>query len=638
MADFIRSVEENGIVLNNVHLQTMGTISFELSNLFGRGIHQGDPGPNDHPIDSTISQESHQGGIGTRRYKGDDSRGNSWWSTLWMQTTDNLSLHPKSYQYVVAGEENNFAYVHDQLGGYQFATFGKKIKRWNESLDIWEDPGAARAFTGNPVAGGVTWGDATDALRLYVPMGSTYEVFDGTGVPVAGLGGEGAIGFVVWNEKLFKVDSTGAVKVSVNAQSGSPVVWTPVGQIPSGLTPRGMFVFYDRGNNQVIHVVTDKYVYALDYTNKLLVETDLWFPQHPQQGYGFTRWRADAYVSVGLGIQRQSNGLISAVGLDGRDGLPSEYSQGWITSLAPSYNELLALVRGSPFSFTPSVETADAGTGPPEGMYSQDAPNTYAMLAGYNGLGWGPKWIGDQAPTNLVTASTEGVYRIFWGTRGAIWTQQMPMGYYNPAYTPEQLPLERSGVHYTPWYNWGMTDTPKIMKYLEMKTEGCGGENSILVEYQIDEEYNQWVSLATILSNGQHRMRIGYESIGGQTLHVGLKHERIRFRFTFTGDPANDYDTPIIKWYTLVGRKWMRTVYVFSFQIDASKPHNDLSGLAISNHIYATARKKGGVPLVIADRVFIVDITTDRGNIEPGMTWNAIHNITAVEMVEEDNE
>jgi hypothetical protein len=58
----------------------------------------------------------------------------------------------------------------------------------------------------------------------------------------------------------------------------------------------------------------------------------------------------------------------------------------------------------------------------------------------------------------------------------------------------------------------------------------------------------------------------------------------------------------------------------------------------ISQHIYDTARTKGGVPLVIANKTFMVDVTADSGNIAAGLSWEAYHNISCIEMIEEDNE
>jgi hypothetical protein len=163
------------------------------------------------------------------------------------------------------------------------------------------------------------------------------------------------------------------------------------------------------------------------------------------------------------------------------------------------------------------------------------------------------------------------------------------------------------------------------------------------VYYRIDDEA-LWTPLRTVAdgnpvnTNGQQRILMGYGDIFGKVYHKGIVHEKIQFMFDFTGDPASDLSTPIIEWYTLVGRKWMRTVRVFSFQVDATQSNQGDDSVSISEHLYNTARTKGGVPLVVGDDFYVVDVTTDSGNTEAGMTGASYHNITCVEFIEEDNE
>lgn len=635
MSEFVYSTEDLEVVLNNVPLKTLGPVGFDLVNLYGRKVHQGDPQVNDHPTDSTISQQDHQGGIGTLVYEGDEDKGNSWFSTAWMQTSKTLALPVKTQTFTLAGEEDSFVYVHDVIAGNQIATFGQKAVSWDEATQTIS--ATIDTLSSTPSGRGVTWGDANTTAKMYIPCGASYVTFDGA-TEAAGSVGEGAISFAIWSEKLFKVDSAGEVSFTVDGAA-----WTPKGQLTDGSTPRKLFVFYDKSNNQVLHLSTNGSLYALDFSNNLLIETDLVYPQHPTQGIGVARWRADAYVSVGLGIHRQANGLITAVGPDGRDGLPVEYADGWFTDLCGSYNELFGLIAGGEIVEDPVVETSDLGIGTPEGMYSQGG-GRFALLIGFNGLGWHPRWLGTSTPTNIAVSSQDGIYRVFWGDQGHLHTQILPLGYYNPAYRQQRVPMERYARHETPYYNWGMINVPKILKYFETHTSGCDELNYIKVWVRFDED-EQWgngtttgTPLATITTNGQHRYLTGFEVFGDQTLHAGKEHEKVQFAFEFFGDEDDEYATPSMDWYTIVGRKWMRTVRVFTFQVDASAPHKGLDEASISQHIYTSARRKGGVPLVIADQVFMVDVSADSGNVESGMTWKAFHNLTCVEMVEEDNE
>lgn len=635
--EYITKADAGTVVLNNVRLKVEGTIGWDLANSYGRKIQQGDPGPDDHPLNSTIIQNSWTGGIGTKKSKGDETRGNSWWSTMWMQTENMLCLPPDTLEYVLAGEEASLAIPHAKLGGVMYGTFGKKMRRWDEATRQWAAITGNPASASSPIAPGVTWGNSATAKKTYIPMGSSYEVWDGANF-AAGAGGEGAICFCVWQEKLFKLDSSGNVKFTTNGTS-----WTIKGTIPEDFTPRWMFVFYDKDNARVLHVTTSGNVYALDFDNSRLVETDLIYPDHPTQGLGATTWRADAFVSVGLGVHRNANGLITAVGPDGREGLPEEYQDGHFVSLVGSYNELLGLIKGGDESFTPVAETADMGMAPPDQFYSQDAAATYSVLMGWNQLGWHPKWIGTKTPTAIAVASNAGVYRAFWGTRGAMYSQILPIGYYNPVYNQNQTPLARYARHETPYHNYGVDDTPKIIKQLEVKTGGCDENNYIVVWVRFDDEEG-WgdgvtvgTPLATLTSNGEHHIDIGFTRVADELKHLGRSFERVQFAFDAHGNPAAAYETPVIEWFTIVGRKWMRAFETFNFAVDATQPFDNLSPRKIHEHIIEAATRKGGSTLIIGDKEFLVDVTANEGNIEPLPNYKGFISVSAAMMQEIDD-
>jgi hypothetical protein len=635
--EFRRKAKAGEVILNNVALRIEGDIGYGIENSYGRKIQQGDPGPDDHPLDSTISQASWAGGIGTKKHRGDDTRGNSWWSTMHMQVEDVLSLRPKTWVHTLAGEENTLHYPHAKLGGKQYASFGTKLKEWSEGTSSFV------AITGNPtlaavpVAKGVTWGTDAIAKKLYIPQGTSYEVYSGGTTLAAGAVGEGAIGFVVWQQKLFKIDANGVVKVTVDGTT-----WTTKGAVPEDFTPRRMFQFFDKNNAPAVHVTTSGALYALDYENGYLVERNMQYPDHPDQGKGAATWRADAYVSVGLGVHRDANGLISAMGPDGREGLPEIYQDGAIVDMWPAYNGLLALLRGGTLAFTPTPETADAGVNLPQGMYSEEGNNAFALILEWNGLGWHPKWEGANTPTEIYVSSNSGIYRMFWGDRGHMYSQILPRGYYNPAYNQNQTPLERYGRHETPFYNYGVDDIEKIIKQFELKTVNCD-ENNYFVVWLRTSEHQEWgngqvigTPLATITTDGEHHLDIGFEEVGDEVFHLGKPVEHIQFAIDAYGDPNDEWRTPIIHWYTVVGRKWMRAFVSFDIQVNAEAAYDNLSPYKQWQHVLEASTKKGGSTLVIGDKTFEVDITSNTGNIQPEPDWKGYISLRAVLLQELD--
>lgn len=627
-------IETAEIVLNNVPMRVIGDIGFEITNIYGRKIQQGDPGPDDHPVNSTIPVADQIGGMGTFLFRGEEDRGNCWDSDLWLDTRDYMALHPAATLSTVTGEDASLSWVHDKLGSFQYATFGKKLRRWNETTDAWDDPGSSTS-TNTPSGPGITWGDADTAKALYVPMGSSnYEEWSGS---AWSAGSEPAIAFAVWSQKLFKLDGSGVVKFTVDGGT----TWTTKGVVPREELPQAMFVGYDRSGKQVIHVTTSGGAYSLDFSNAELVETDFRWPDHPTGGKAAAFWRGSSYVAAGLGIHRWAGDLVSPYGPDGKDGLKEEFSLGHINSMIGTYNELVIAVNSGDLAYTPAAETSDAQVSLPEQMYSQLGPIQSQILAN-NGLGWRRRWRGEKELTNVLASSTSGIYRLFWGSRGGIYTMEIPRGYYNPRYLTTKLPLQRYGRHETPFFNWGSQDTPKVLKQLEVKTEDCDINNYIDVWIRFSEDDN-WgdghtvgTPLAKLVTNpsSQHVLNIGFDIIGDTLMHTGIGHEKVQAAFDLYGDPANVFATPVMKWFTLIGRKWMRPVRVWTFQVDATQAYNAKSTRKIRDAILAAATKKGAVPLVVNSETFMVELTSDDGNIRASLDYSGYVNLTAVESTE----
>jgi hypothetical protein len=152
---YVQYSQSGEIVLNNTPLRVNGEIVEELQNIFGRKVQQGDPGPDDHPINSTISVEDNTGGMGTLKRRSDEDTGRYWFSTLWTMSRGVLALHPYTQSVTVSGITVELVFPLDQLGGKTYIAFGQKLKVWNELTLTADDPGGSPiTFTGSPVARG----------------------------------------------------------------------------------------------------------------------------------------------------------------------------------------------------------------------------------------------------------------------------------------------------------------------------------------------------------------------------------------------------------------------------------------------------------------------------------------------------
>ena len=616
MDDFVRGPK---VKLNDYTLVCEGALTMEVTNTYGRKIQQGDPGPDDHPVNSTITNSSWLGGGQVyKKWQPSEHTERFWWATLWTQTPGAMALPPQSFDYDPPATASGASLVLGAFplgsAGKMYATWGAKLCRYNKTLDAFE---VALTLAAAPVGKATIYTYASGAnagvTRMFIPQGSRYEVFDGSAlVPAEYIATETAVDFEVQQDKLFKLGNDGTIKFTTDG-----VTWTAKGRISDGSTPRKLISFYDRSNQPNIHAVTNRSVFSHDFTNGILHKTDLQFPMHPHQGKGAALWRADMFVSVGIGAHRQAQGLISASGLDRDEGLPVEY-RGHIVDLEPSYNVLFALLQGQTIGdAAQETYTLQAGQGDP--MYGA-VGDAYSVLMGWNGYGWHYYWHGQgAAPTTVSVADVDDTYRVWWAAGGQVWRQELPIGYINPL-DNATYPYAEQGEFISPWYDWGWKDIPKILKRINLKTVNCSTTEFIEVSYRTTE--GSWTPLTTITTDDEHEIDVGI-NINGDP--VGVEHERVQLRMVFhreAGD-ANNMKTPVLEWFALVGRKWLRPQRVWRFQVSLLDPAHGYDPGTLRAMIDGLVHIKGAVPFVYndtdgLDERVMVDVVSVGGNIDIG--------------------
>jgi hypothetical protein len=310
--------------------------------------------------------------------------------------------------------------------------------------------------------------------------------------------------------------------------------------------------------------------------------------------------------------------------------------------MTPSYNELLANYEGTVIIPAIVAETSDMGHNQPEQMYSQGTTRK-SFIAGNDVLGWTVKALVETTLTDIIVGSDHatGIYRWFSGGVGKLYTQVMPTGYWNPRINDSAgFRLNRYGYYISPFFNWGWLDTPKILKQIEIKVSSATSNDYVVVWIRKDED-DPWGDgetagnpLATITTNGQSVLNTGHSLIGDQLFVTGLEHEQVQIMIELYGDPGSNTSTPVVEWFALIGRKWMRPVRVWTFQIDGTQPIKGTSQTSARQVVFDAATKKGGVSLVIGDRTYIVDVTSDVSNREAGISEAGFINVTCVEWAE----
>jgi hypothetical protein len=318
------------------------------------------------------------------------------------------------------------------VGGVLYSTFGTDVHSWNETTNAWTD--TVDNLTGAPVNTAVVFQGTGGTTYLYIPLGTSYDVYDGA--TVTNTASPNFKDFAVLGQSLIGLDDVNQLHHSEDGTT-----WTSFGaegKIPPSTTAYTLRVYRDSSDNPSLIISTSGHVYVFDPQGPTLYEQDLWFPTHPDQGLAACAWRGTYYVSVGTGVHswNSATGSIDQVGLDRDDGLPYLYGlNSRIVSMVPAYNEMYALVQGS---------TADSSR-----------PSVHR----FDGTGWHPVWEHSTTgtATRLHISQADSTYRVWWGVGNSSYTIELPRGFTNPKQMTANSSTNGldSGSHY---FETGLTD------------------------------------------------------------------------------------------------------------------------------------------------------------------------------------
>jgi hypothetical protein len=701
-----RWIEGTEIVLDNIPMNVTGGIGYQLNNVYGTKQRQGEPGPDDHPYNSTHTQRSWVQGQLVKNLQEAADVAKYWRGHAWTQTRGQLGHALKVEQLTIypgtteEGTAQGMVVPHDRLGGRFYWTSGN-VKGHILVFDpatlslVWPG-GVSTRFEGTVSNVGVTFRTDSPVDNeveewLYIPTTAGYTRIDVNGDTEDAPEGFAwaTVGLCIHEDKLWRLTTSGQVFSLLHHDDH----WELKGTIPDASEPRQIWRDYDDDGNRVICVGTTSGMWMLDADNNKLFETDLTFPEHAYQGWGATSWRADTYLSVGIGIHRKVGTLITPAGLDNDDGLPHPYSGGFITDLEGSYNVLMAAVAGeAPPGEDEAPLARDELFGVTQGLplplLSSGTQanflgiNRMGALFAWNGLGWHEMYTWNRAPTRVVvnqvtdSAAQRFNYCFFGDHDKGAFAIRLPMTYYNPLESPT-LPLDRHSYLEESRIDWNTPDVPKVAKQFNIKVDRLfhvvnPGVNQIVCRNRIEVICN-WrdldgidhvsedpnsrpplypgpypfsydgISIEPYLTlhaddptgNSRRSAPIGWGRYRNITapmyLPTGLPHEQIWFSYRFVGhpqdpdpllyDPRIDLTGGIIEWRTIIARKWMRPVRIWTAQIDANTAIKGVSEQRVLELLDGMCLKKEGVPFVHGDKFNIVDVTrldgTDMTGLQP---------------------
>jgi hypothetical protein len=697
-------IEGEQIVLDNVPLRVAGGVSYQLSNTYGRKQQQGEPGPDDHQFNSTHTQRTWVSGQLVRDLQENADVGKYWRGHAWTQTRGALGHALRVWKIPLppgapSGPVTPLGRMDDEML-WAVGLLDGRIYRGIEETHTMDDPDVGPIqFHGTVMNTAQTFrvvadGDDIPNVWMYIPTTAGYTrlspAFEVAYCPETYQ--FATVGFALNENKIYRLSVSGQVWFTTDHDD----VWTLVGAVSDGSEPRQIYQTYDDDNNRTVGISTSSGLWLLDHDNRMLMNTDLTFPEHVWQGYGATNWRGDDFISVGIGIHRKVGTLVTPAGLDDADGLPPPFADGLIVDLAPSYNLLIAALAGEEIGEAEPLFADHEAFHLSQGLpYPIVGKGTNARVLGnnrmgaiycWNGFGWAELATFNRPPTRAMVTMVRNAetrqrhQHLFWGdTDGGAYTIHIPSTYYNPIQSPN-LPLDRTSDLEESRIDWGFPDVPKIAKQINIKPINLwhqpGGANTPVYFNEIDlvchwidlfgtehsslenpDPTGPWpfsdgtrllntLTLAArdFRGNVRRAYPIGWERYRntGVLLATGLPHEAIWMSYRFRGDVDAEtehrevYDRTggVIQWRTIIGRKWMRPNRIWTFTIDATAGLKGLSEQAVLDFLDSVCLKKGGVPLVTGDQFYIVDVTRLEGTGDPGLSPRGTRMVTCLEFTD----
>jgi len=234
---------------------------------------------------------------------------------------------------------------------------------------------------------------------LYIYMGDTkyYWYLSTTDVPAITDVTDATYG-VQWDSKLWKMDADGNWWYATTPNAAAPT-WTSRASLTDIADQvETLFIGGDASGDNVIYAATNSILKVYDFTNNLWLDTYVKLPNHPSGGKGATYWNDGIYLSSGLGVKKYdvANLTLGDVGLDTRDGIPTDYDGEIVKLLGEtSSRDMFALIGSAPPNLltNSSFETGDppddwtlVGAGATVSRSSAQAKvGTYSALVTRNG-------------------------------------------------------------------------------------------------------------------------------------------------------------------------------------------------------------------------------------------------------------
>lgn len=353
---------------------------------------------------------------------------------------------------------------------------------------------------------------------------------------------------VHWFNRLFKMDSVGAISHSTDPSNATPSFTTNGSLTDCGLADndlQSLIVYDDANGNDIIYAGCKDGLYAHDYTNAYFLPTKLIIPKHARGSKSLVIWRDSLFLPAGTFVAKYTAGgtaTIEFVGLDRDDGLPTQY-RGEIVKLIHGFNEFYALVDSSLVT----------GTG-------------YSGIYAYDGLGWQCRWIASTANDTMHSGILSS-NKLWFDHDSKTYSIPIESDIRNPLKVSTH-PYASSSIHITPWFDAAWIGE-KLALSLKAFCKDTTANETIVVKYRIDHSNDDiatgWTTLGTIAAAGD-----GVETEYNFASQAGVVFKAIQFKFDLARG-ATTTNTPDLQYAKLKFQKLLDTKWGWNVTVDCTQ-------------------------------------------------------------------
>jgi hypothetical protein len=610
-----RVLDKDEISLNAVRFHTTGRVSQSLV-----------AGASERPL---VWEPTFRGGIGKNKVRFNERSDQAWWSTCQLRYDHQIVPRQLETTTATSGVTGTIDIgAIGTLANEVYVAFGTSIRKYNNDTDAWSSQLAALPA------------DATDAITIRL-NNVTYLVFAHTGGYSYSSNGsswtdvndQDAVYLSFWDNRLWGIDSTGQLWFSYNIGEESNDAQLP---LPND-SATDLYIARNSEGQLVLFVGTVRGPYEHDNDFTRFRFTDLELPEHPDNGKGSTRWRDSTYIPSGLAVYRHIQGANSAIvtvmGPDRDDGLPSDY-RGVIRQILGTHNDLLVVLDST--RRAPTVDTfVTSGLASHRGAVID--PNVgFSSILGWNEEAWETKYLSGSAARALTYAHVSNAYseyRLWFALGGEILYLPLQREIQNPDEIADFTYVASSEL-ITPWLE-ADKDKDATGVYVRVGAREMTSNETITVDFAVNDS-SSWTSLGVITSDGTTEYLLP-----NSTAPTGISFLNFRMRFTLARG-STVTNKPILSPPVFAFRYKDPAKYRYTVELDLQSPYKDQTpkqlrdqlrtAIESSSFVPFSYRNDSGSDFGSSDRRFYVDVVGATNLEETGEDERGLSLVTMLEV------